>query len=87
MTDHDPDLRLQLGRMDGRLSALESRIDRHESFVTEKLAVIDGKLDRVLLDHASSHGALRALRWAIGTAASLAAWAVGHFVSSGRHAP
>ena len=82
MTDPHDDTRLQLGRVDGQLSALESRIDRHETFVTQKLALIEDKLDRALLARASNAGAVRAIHWIASVAASLVAWALGHFTGT-----
>ncbi len=69
---------LQIGRMDGRLIALESRMDRHEIFVGTKLATIESKLDDVLMAQAAGTGGTRATRWIIGLAVSTAAWFAGH---------
>lgn len=69
---------LQIGRMDGRLIALESRLDRHEIFVGSKLAMIESKLDDVLLSQAAGTGGTRAARWLIGIALSIAGWFAGH---------
>ena len=49
MPDISGPTNLHIGQMDGRLTALESRIDRHETFVTAKLTAIETKLDDVLL--------------------------------------
>ncbi len=69
---------LQIGRMDGRLIALESRMDRHEIFVGSKLATIENKLDDVLMAQASGNGGTRATRWIVGIVLSIAAWLAGH---------
>ena len=82
MTDPNDDMRLQVGRVDGQLSALESRLDRHENFVIQKLAMIEDKLDRALLARAQNAGAIRAVHWIGSAVASLAAWALGHFTGS-----
>ena len=82
MTDTHDDTRQQLGRVDGLLTALEGRIDRHESFVTQKLASIEEKLDQALLTHARNAGAARVIHWVASVVASLAAWALGRFTGS-----
>jgi hypothetical protein len=68
----------QIGRMDGRLTALESRLDRHEIFVTAKLNAIDTKLDEALMMQVAGIGNSKAIRWIIGLAISVAAWFAGH---------
>ncbi len=83
MTETPDDIALQIGRMDGRLSALESRIDRHESFVTQKLALIDDKLDRALLMQAQGTGIARTLHWGFGALLTVAGWFVGRATSGG----
>jgi len=83
MTDHRDDIRMQLGRVDGRLSALESRIDRNEIFVANKLAVIDDKLDRALLVQAQGTAVARTLHWALSALLSIGAWFHGHFTQTG----
>jgi hypothetical protein len=83
MSDHHDDTRMQLGRVDGRLSALEGRIDRNEIFVAAKLAMIDGKLDRALLAQAQGTAIARTLHWALGALFSIGAWFHGHFTQTG----
>jgi hypothetical protein len=78
----DDDTRLHLGRVDGRLSALESRFDRHENFVTQKLASIEEKLDRALLKGAQAAGTWRAIHWVASAVISLIAWIAGHLTGS-----
>jgi hypothetical protein len=82
MAESQNDTRLQLGRVDGRLSALESRIDRHETFVTQKLGLIEEKLDQALFARARNSGTMRAIHWAASGIASVIAWALGHFATS-----
>jgi hypothetical protein len=82
MPDSSDDTRLHLGRVDGRLSALESRFDRHEHFVTQKLASIEDKLDRALLNRARNAGMWRAVHWIASAAISLLAWLVGHLTGA-----
>ncbi len=84
MTDIHEDTALQIGRMDGRLSALESRIDRHENYVTQKLTLIEDKLDRALLVQAQGTAIARTLHWGIGAVFSVLAWFLGR-ASGGGH--
>ncbi len=79
MPDMPGDTNLHIGRMDGRLTALESRIDRHESFVGTKLGIIEAKLDEVLMAQASGLGSNWAFRWIVGVALSVGAWLHGHY--------
>lgn len=82
MTDPNEDARLHLGRVDGKLSALESRFDRHEDFVIRKLTGIEDKLDQALLVRARNAGTIRAVH-VIGSAVlSVIAWVAGHLTSS-----
>ncbi len=69
---------LHIGRMDGRLTALESRMDRHEIFVTAKLNAIETKLDDALMEQAAGTGNAKAIRWIVGITISIAAWLHGH---------
>lgn len=78
MADMPGHTNLHIGRMDGRLTALESRIDRHETFVTTKLNAIETKLDDVLMAQAAGTGNSRAIRWIIGIILSISAWLHGH---------
>jgi hypothetical protein len=81
MTERPEDIALQIGRLDGRLSALESRIDRHETFVTQKLATIEEKLDRALLVQAQGTAIARTLQWGIGALFSVIGWVLGRMTS------
>ena len=85
MTENHDDNAQQIGRMDGRLSALESRIDRHESYVTQKLTLIEDKLDRALLFQAQGTAIARTLHWGIGAMLTVAGWFVGRATSGGGH--
>ena len=69
---------LHIGMIDGRLTALESRMDRHEIFVTTKLNAIETKLDDALMAQAVGTGSTKAIRWIVGIAISIAAWLHGH---------
>ena len=81
MTDRQEDIALQIGRLDGRLSALESRIDRHEGFVTKKLGTIEDKLDHALLVQAQGTAIARTLQWGIGALFSVIDWVLGRATS------
>ena len=86
MPDTTERTNLLIGRMDGRLTALESRIDRHETFTTAKLNAIETKLDDVLMAQAAGTGNTKAIRWIIGIAISIGAWVHGHLSqSTGTH--
>ena len=61
MPDMPGHTNLHIGRMDGRLTALESRIDRHEVFVTAKLNAIETKLDDALMTQAAGSGNAKAI--------------------------
>ena len=53
MPDTTERTNLLIGRMDGRLTALESRIDRHETFTTAKLNAIETKFIIIKYYHLS----------------------------------
>ncbi len=78
MPDEPGRTNLHIGRMDGRLTALESRIDRHETFVTAKLNAIETKLDDVLMAQAAGTGNTKAIRWIVGITLSIGAWLLGY---------
>lgn len=73
----DTTLSLQVGRLDGRLGAVENRVDRYENMMTAKLAVMDAKLDGIAAAVAQRAGE----RVSYGAVARFAMWAVG--LSSG----
>lgn len=79
MPERPGDTNLYIGRMDGRLTALESRMDRHENFVGAKLGIIEVKLDEVLMAQAAGSGSNKAIRWIVGVAFSVGAWLHGHY--------
>ncbi len=78
MPDLPGSTNLHIGRMDGRLTALESRMDRHETFVASKLNAIEAKLDDALMAQAAGTGNTKAIRWIVGITISVAAWLHGH---------
>jgi hypothetical protein len=49
-----------LGRLEGRLAALEERMDRHEASLGARLSAIEGKLDHMGTTLAQGLGGLRA---------------------------
>lgn len=65
---------MQLGRVEGRLGALEDRVGRHEKFVGDKLTLIDAKLDRALLHQEQGNTINRAARWIAMLAAGASGW-------------
>ena len=78
MADLPGHTNLHIGRMDGRLTGLESRMDRHETFVTVKLDAIETKLDDALMAQATGNGNTKAIRWIVGITISIGAWLAGH---------
>lgn len=67
------DLGIQVGRIDGRLDALEGRMNRFESTVSADLKGIKDKLDSISDDLAQKLGE----RSGYGQVAKTVAWAIG----------
>ena len=42
-----PTPEIQVGRLDGRLTAVEARMERHETKTADQLSAIDAKLDAI----------------------------------------
>jgi hypothetical protein len=76
MTPADDGIPMQLGRVEGRLGALEDRVGRHEKFVGDYLTRIDGKLDRALAAQEQRTAVTRLFRWAILVVTGASGWAV-----------
>ena len=70
----DDGIPMKLGRVEGRLGALEDRVGRHELFVGDKLTQIDGKLDRALLAQEQNNTIQRILRFATVLVAGASGW-------------
>jgi hypothetical protein len=80
----DPALHMEVGRLDGRLSAMETRMDRHEVEMRAQLSSMDVKLDSIQTTLAERGGSLRwnylTWKWAMSLLAVGGAWFGGiHF--------
>lgn len=79
----DDGIPIQLGRVEGRLGALEDRVDRHELFVGTKLTSIEGKLDIALTAQTKGATIGSLFRWAVMIATGASGWFA--LVWTGRH--
>ena len=74
----DAGLQREVGRLDGRLSAIEARMDRFESTVLSQLEGIQDKLNAISLAvatggaKAAGHGDV--VRWAVMLMAAASGW-------------
>ena len=72
------DLHMRVGRLDGRLDALESRADRSEKALWGALREISDKLDSISTQIADQHGVGKGraimIQWLISIATTGAAW-------------
>jgi len=73
MSDHNG-IPMQVGEVRGRLTALEERVGRHETFVGEYLKKIDDKLDRALIIQEQGITIQRICRWVLGLAIAASGW-------------
>lgn len=85
-----PDLNREVGRLDGRMQAMESRIERHEDDVRSRLDKMDGKLDEIQETLAKAAGERSSSssigHWVLAAITALAAWFhvdIGHIFRSG----
>jgi hypothetical protein len=85
----DVSLHLEVGRLDGRLGALETRMDRHELETRAQLVLVVGKLDEIQTTLAERGGAtkgnLSVFRWLLSAGAVAAAWFHGEVPHIGGH--
>jgi hypothetical protein len=68
-----------LGRLEGRVDALDERMDRHEASISARLSSIEAKLDTVVTTLASSLGGIRVFHWIGGVVIALAGFVANHF--------
>jgi hypothetical protein len=61
-------LHMAVGRLEGRLGALEERTGRNEAEVRDKLNGMDGKLDAILATNAERVGFKAGSLWVFGAA-------------------
>ena len=81
MPADDLGLEYRVGQIDGRVSTMESRMDRHEVEMRSHLVSIDGKLDSLLESRAERTAVMRAEMWVVGTGITV----VGIFVGGWDH--
>lgn len=67
-------LPIQVGRLEGRLGALEQRVDRHEDWVGTKLNTIENKLDVVINVQSRSGGVFSLVKWITGLIVAASGW-------------
>ncbi|MFI4982709.1 MAG: hypothetical protein ACHQIO_20350 [Nevskiales bacterium] len=82
MTEHADNAERELGRLDGRVFAIETRVDRLESNTVAELAAIRAELRVIGNTLAAARGGGSVLHWLITAIVSLAAWFHGHIFSS-----
>lgn len=58
-------LNFRVGRLEGRVVSLESRMDRHENFMSAEMKDVNIKLDRLIREIASHFGVYRFGAWAL----------------------
>lgn len=73
------DLNRDVGRIDGRLTALEARSDRFEAGTQGRLGSIEAKLDSIAAALAAGGGARKGvgdiIRWGVSIATAASGWA------------
>ncbi len=77
----DDPIPMQIGRLEGRLGATESRLDRHETFVSDKFMSFESKLDHLIQVQTQGQTIMSLFRWAlmiIAGASGWFAWIKGH---------
>ena len=68
-----------LGRLEGRVKALDERMDRHEASIGARLASIEAKVDTVVATLASGLGGIRVFHWIGGVLIAVAGFIANHF--------
>jgi hypothetical protein len=75
---------LMLGRFEGRIIALEDRMDRHEAVNSVRLTAIETKLDHISNTLAQGLGGMRLIHWIAGAALACAGFFASHFSQSSK---
>jgi hypothetical protein len=70
---------LLLGRLEGRLDALEDRMSRSEDAASARLAAIEHKLDLLAGTLAQGLGGMRVAHWVGGAMLALGGFLASHF--------
>jgi hypothetical protein len=68
-----------LGRLEGRVDALDERMNRHETAITARLTSIDAKIDTLVTTLASGLGGVRVFHWIIGLLLAVGGFIANHF--------
>ena len=68
-----------LGQLEGRMSALEDRMTRHEASIAAKLVSIEGKLDNVCTALAQGLGGMKVFHWLAGLGLATVGFLASHF--------
>jgi len=68
-----------LGRLEGRVDALDERMDRYEAGVASRLSSIEAKLDTVVIALANGVGGIRVFHWIVGLLFAVAGFIANHF--------
>jgi len=71
-----------LGRLEGRVDALDERMDRHEASIAARLTSIEAKIDTVVTTLAGGMGGIRVFHWAAGILLALTGFVAHHFWQS-----
>ncbi len=74
-------LNREVGKLEGRLTALEEKMKTHEAKMDTRLSAIDAKLDNIADILSQGKGGWKALAWATGAVATIGG-AVAWIVSS-----
>jgi hypothetical protein len=74
-----PDQARVLGRLEGRVDALDERMDRHEAAISSRLASIDAKIDTIVTTLAGGIGGVRVFHWIGGLMLAVGGFIANHF--------
>ncbi len=75
---------LMLGRLEGRIVALEDRMDRQEAMTSVRLTAIETKLDHIGNALAQGLGGMRLIHWIAGAVLACAGFFASHFSQSSK---
>jgi hypothetical protein len=68
-----------LGRLEGRVDALDERMTRHEATISARLASIDAKIDTMMTTLATGLGGVRVFHWIAGVLIAVGGFIANHF--------
>jgi hypothetical protein len=78
-----PTTALMLGRMEGRLEALELRMSRSEDTTAERMAAMEAKLDKLQQTLSQGLGGMRVAHWVGGVVLALGGFLTSHLWTHG----